>query len=137
MSGAKQLPPAMAGTLRAIVALDSGEGAETSAIAKSLGIGVRNLRQRLGKLRRVGLVRVAGWGSVRQRWSAAPRPAVSSWRPNWQKPQPDHRPAMRKCLGDCAAQFLSAGPGNRICPACTGVNATRGGGLDDAAGATW
>jgi hypothetical protein len=137
MSGAEQLPPTLSETLRNLRALDGGDGVTILALAKSLDISVAVLRQRLRNLRRVGLARVTGWRAATARWSATTRPAVATYRSNWQKPQPAHRPAMRKCLGGCAAQFLSAGPGNRICPACTGVNATRGGGLDDAAGATW
>jgi hypothetical protein len=42
--------------------------------------------------------------------------------------------AMRKCLGGCGRDFLSAGKGNRICPGCTVKNSKRAGGVDVAAG---
>jgi hypothetical protein len=47
------------------------------------------------------------------------------------RPRDRRKAALRRCLGGCGALFKSAGPGNRICPACAAANDALGGGYDE------
>jgi DNA-binding transcriptional ArsR family regulator len=124
-----ELSPPLAETLAALRNSDRYEGVRAGDIAEATGAAVETTRYRLRKLRDAGLARLKG-KTVKARWfavGAAVKP------PLMQKPLSAAQ-AMRKCLGGCGKQFLSAGKGNRICPGCAVKNSKRAGGVDDAAG---
>jgi hypothetical protein len=132
-----ELSPPLAETLAALRSLDRDTGVPSADVAEATGAAVETTRYRLRKLRDAGLVRLKG-KTTKARWFAVERGTVCAGKHTIPlSTVPLSEPAaqaMRKCLGSCGRDFLSAGKGNRICPGCTVKNSKRAGGVDDAAG---
>jgi hypothetical protein len=125
------LSPPMAETLAALRSLDRGEGARACDIVAAADAG-EITRSRLTRLKSLGLAEVRG-RAKNARWFATSA-GVRALPDAPDAPAAPLVQAMRKCLGGCGRDFLSAGKGNRICPGCTVKNSKRAGGVDDAAG---
>lgn len=146
----RDLTPALAGTLAKLREMDKGEGVRAADLAGTLGLAKATVLSRLKQMRKRGLTVLRG-ATTAARWFAAE--AETSTEPGTDhEPElgTDHEPApapepepvaapdpsqrkRRRCLR-CDRNFMSDGPGNRICPVCAPNVRNNTGGLDDALG---